>query len=61
METRDFDPIAVTDQAAKDASETARIIGSFYRALKEHDASDETARQLTILYARRLLNGRTLQ
>lgn len=53
MET--LDAVAKTDQAAKAASEVARVIAAFHVGLLDQGASEETARQLTILYTRYVL------
>lgn len=49
------DLVAAMDQAEKVAAETARPVAAFYTRLKEAGMHEDAARQMTMLYTRKLL------
>ena len=53
-----MDIIAATDQAVENAKQTARILSAFYNKLSSEGVPHETAHELSIMYAKRILTGK---
>ncbi len=52
------DVVAIVDQMAQAARESARPIAAFYAVLRDAGVDEETCNDLTVMYADRILLGR---
>lgn len=50
---------AIMMGACLDARQTASVVSTFYRKLREDEVDENPATQLSIIYARRILNHHT--